>query len=86
MLRSVAAIQQVMTEQLFDANYFEISATQHKTHYSPAGNGVGLDTVVYENICHMSVSVTCLIHLPRVCQMVDLATTNKLLDKNSVCE
>jgi hypothetical protein len=37
--------------QLFDANGFEISATQCPTHYSPAGNGDVLDIVV-----HMSMS------------------------------
>jgi hypothetical protein len=35
---------------LFDLSDLDISASQCPTHYSPAGNGVVLDTVVHQNI------------------------------------
>jgi hypothetical protein len=35
---------------LIDINKFEISAPQCSTHYSPAGNGDVLDTVIHQSV------------------------------------
>jgi hypothetical protein len=44
--------------ELFHRNEFEISAPQCPTHYSPAGNGDILDTVVHQNIRLSDVTVS----------------------------
>jgi hypothetical protein len=54
---------------LFDVNEFEISAPQHPTHYSAAGNGDVLDIVVHKNIRVSDVIVSDILdsdHLPIV--------------------
>jgi hypothetical protein len=48
-----------------DANYFRISAPQHPTHHSHAGNGDVLDIVVHHNIRLSHVS-DILHHLPTI--------------------
>jgi hypothetical protein len=70
--------------QLFDVNYsyFEISASQSPTHYSPAGNGDVLDIVVHQNIRLTHVTVSDILdsdYLPIVFHIVDHVTTKKTL-------
>jgi hypothetical protein len=43
---------------LFDLSFFEISAPQCPTHYSPAGNGDVLDIVIQRNIRVSDVTVS----------------------------
>jgi hypothetical protein len=60
--------------KLFDVNEFEISAPQYPTHYSPAGNGDMLDTVVHQNIRVSDVTVSDILdsdHLPIVFHILD---------------
>jgi hypothetical protein len=69
--------------KLFDTNDFEISATQHPTDYSLAGNSDMLDIVVHQNIRFSHVIVSDILdsdHLPVVFHILDLVTTNKLLE------
>jgi hypothetical protein len=64
--------------QLFDVNNFKISASQYPTHYSPAGNGDMLDTVVRQNIRLSHVVVSDFLDLPVVFHILDHVTTKKL--------
>jgi hypothetical protein len=69
--------------QLFDANDFENSATQHPTNYSLAGNGDVLVIVVHQNIRLSHVSVSDILnsdHVPIVFHILHLVTTYKLLE------
>jgi hypothetical protein len=59
---------------LFDSNEYEISAPQCPTHYSPAGNGEVLDTVVHQNITVSDVIVSDILysdHLPVVLHILN---------------
>jgi hypothetical protein len=59
---------------LFDFSEFEISAPQCPTHYSPAGNGDVLDTVIHQNIRVSDVTATDILdsdHLPIIFHILD---------------
>jgi hypothetical protein len=60
--------------RLFGAIQFDISAPQHPTHYSHAGNGDVLDIVVHQNITVSDVIVSDILdtdHLPIVFHILD---------------
>jgi hypothetical protein len=66
---------------LFDVNEFEISGPQCRTHYSPAGNGDILDTVVHQNIRLSGVIVSHFVylnHLPVVLHILFHVKTKDL--------
>jgi hypothetical protein len=68
-----------------NANYFDISTPQHRAHYSPIGNSYVLDIVVHQNIRLSLVRVSDILdsdHLPIVFHILDLVTTNKLLESH----
>jgi hypothetical protein len=68
---------------LFDTSYFEISAPQCPTHYSPAGNGDVLDIVVHQNVRLSEVIVSEVLdsdHLPIVFHILDHVTIINLSD------
>jgi hypothetical protein len=68
---------------LFDTNDFEISALQCSTHYSPAGNGGVLDTVVHQNFRLSEVIVPDVLdsdHLPIVFHILYHVTIRNLSD------
>jgi hypothetical protein len=58
--------------QLFDLNYFSISASQCSAHYSPVGNEDVQDIVVYNNLRHSYATVSNFLdscHLPVIFQI-----------------
>jgi hypothetical protein len=67
---------------LFGVNEFEISAARCHTHYSPAGNGDVLDSMVHQNIRLSSVIVSDILdsdHLPlEVCRF----TLHEIYEQN----
>jgi hypothetical protein len=67
--------------KLFDVSEFEISAPHYPTHYSPAGNGDVLDSVVHQNIRLSDVTVSDILdsdHLPIVFHIMDHVKTRNL--------
>jgi hypothetical protein len=72
---------------LFDLSEFEMSAPQCPTHYSPAGNGDGLDIVVHQNMRVSDVIVSDIFdsdHLPITFQILDhvkIRNLSELIEK-----
>jgi hypothetical protein len=68
--------------QLYDVNDFEILVSLCPTHYSPAGNGGMLDTVVNKNTRLSNTIVSDIMdsdHLPIIFYIMDHVRTTKLL-------
>jgi hypothetical protein len=67
--------------KLQDNSDFQISAPRHPTHYTPSGNGVVLDIVLYRNVRMFDITVLEILdsdHLPILFHMLDHVSTRDI--------